>query len=271
LELDSCVFLTLGGTSLSEQRKKWRTDRFPIKHRVTDSYVGRHLDSTASDADAKKMVGTIMAEKVKVKGILEKGIEDYVGLMAEVTGATYQCKYGGNNEGINCYTRKDLVVSWNQNGDELNTKRMAFIWYFASLEIYQTANLGSHEEWLEEQILREMQAEYYPLPGPGERKSCVRTLYSLIFNNHRYNVFRNLSGDHDNMVQISHPKDADLGMPRNYRREKEQFFVRTRDCRQGTDKTAEWAVVSLHRERARGRGNEDTNEMTFTRLFSVSF
>jgi hypothetical protein len=238
---------------------------------VTDTYVGRHLDSTASDADARKMVRTVTAEKLKVKGMLEKGIEDYVGLMAKITGVTYHCKYGSNKEGINCYSRKDLVLSWNQNGDELNTKRMAFIWYFANLEIYQTANLGSHEEWLEEKILGEMKAEYYPPPGPGERKSCVRTLYSLIFNNHRYNVFRNLSGNHDNMVQISHPKDADLGMPRNYRREKEQFFVRTRDCREGMDKTAEWTAVSLHLELEWGKDNKDSNGLTLSGLFLFLF
>ena len=167
--------------------------------------------------------------------------------MAKITGATYPCKYG-SNEAINCYSRKDLAVSWNQDGDEVNTKRMAFIWYFAGQEIYETANLGSHGQWMDKKVLEKMNVEYYPPPGPGERKSCIQSLYSQIFNNHRYNLFRNLAGNHDNMVQISHPKEIEMGVPRNYRREKEEFYVRTRDCRKGMDKTAEWKVVSIHGE-----------------------
>jgi hypothetical protein len=183
------------------------------------------------------MVGQVAAEKAKVSELLEVGIEDYVGLVAEITGATYPCKYGGGGgKPIKCYSRKNLVESWSHDGDELNTKRMAFIWYFAGQEIYDTANLGSHEQWMEKEVMEKLNVEYYPPPGPGERKSCIRSLYSNMFNNHRYNLFRNFGGKHDTQIQISHPKEVDLGLPRTYRREKTVFYVRT---------AGEWKVVSI--------------------------
>ena len=141
----------------------------------------------------------------------------------------------GGGQPIDCYSRKNLVDSWSHNGDELNTKRMAFIWYFAGQEIYDTANLGSHEQWMEKVVMEKLNVEYYPLPGPGERKSCIRSLYSNMFNNHRYNLFRNLGGNHDTQIQISHP-NVDLGLSRTYRREKTVFYVHTLGV---------WKVVSI--------------------------
>jgi hypothetical protein len=212
---------------------------------LTPAYVGRHLGATATDTDEYQMVGTIAAEKAKVFQLLEVGIEDYVGWVAKITGATYPCKYGGS-EPIDCYGRKNLVDSWKLDGGELNTKRMAFIWYFAGKEIYETANLGSHEEWLEKHVMEKLKVEYNPPPGPREQKSCIRALYSHMFNNHRYNLFRNNGGNHETQVQITHPKDIDLGLPRTYRREKTVFFVHTRDCQEGTNGSSEWKVVSIH-------------------------
>ena len=225
-------------TTLSTiQKIQWRSDRFPVKQPITPDYVGRHLAPTSSNADAVEMVGKVAAEKASVTGLLEVGIDDFLGMVAEITGATYPCKYG-KGEPINCYSRKNLVDSWSHNGDELNTKRMAFIWYFAGQEIYDTANFGSHEQWMEKVVMEKLNVEYYPLPGPGERKSCIRSLYSNMFNNHRYNLFRNFGGKHDTQIQISHPKEVDLGLPRTYRREKTVFYVRT---------AGEWKVVSISR------------------------
>ena len=39
-------------------------------------------------------------DKRQVKGLLEDGIEDFLGMVAEITGATYPCKYGGGNPSI---------------------------------------------------------------------------------------------------------------------------------------------------------------------------
>jgi hypothetical protein len=205
-----------------------------VKQAITPDYVGRHLAPTSTNAEVVDMVGQVAAEKANVNGLLEDGIEDFLGMVAEITGATYPCKYGGG-EPIDCYSRKNLVDSWSHNGDELNTKRMAFIWYFAGQEIYDTANLGSHEQWMEKVVMEKLNVEYYPLPGPGERKSCIRSLYSNTFNNHRYNLFRNLGGSHKTQIQISHPTKVDLGLSRTYRREKTVFYVRTH---------GEWKVVS---------------------------
>jgi hypothetical protein len=89
---------------------------------------------------------------------------------------------------------------------------------------------------MEKEVMEKLNVEYYPPPGPGERKSCIRSLYSNMFNNHRYNLFRNFGGKHDTQIQISHPKEVDLGLPRTYRREKTVFYVRT---------AGEWKVVSI--------------------------
>ncbi len=82
------------------QKIQWRLDRFPVKQLLTPAYMGRHLAPTSSDAEAYEMVGQVAAEKAKVAGLLEVGIEDYVGLVAEITGATYPCKYGGASPSI---------------------------------------------------------------------------------------------------------------------------------------------------------------------------
>jgi hypothetical protein len=185
---------------------------------LTSAYVGRHLAPTATDVEAYEMVGRVAADKAKVAGLLEVRIEDYVGLLSKITGATYHSKYGGR-EPINCYSRKNLVGSWSRNGDKVNTKRMAFIWYFAAQEVYDTANLGSHERWLEKEVMEKLNVEYDPPAGPADRKSCIRSVYSKMFNNHRYNLLRNSNGNHDTQIQISHPI-VDLGLPRTYRREK---------------------------------------------------
>jgi hypothetical protein len=179
------------------------------------------------------MLAQVSMEKAQVGGLIEAGIEDYLGNLAGITGATYPPRFSGKE--VKCYSRKNLVESWSKNGDEQNTKRMAFIWYFAGQEIYHSACLGSHEKWLEKDIMAQLNVEYSPLPVEGDRKSCIRALYSSRFNTHRYNMFRNSGASHDTQIQITHPTDADLGLGRGYRREKTMFFVRRK---------GEWKMVS---------------------------
>ncbi len=66
-----------------------------MKQPITPDYVGRHLAPTSSDAEAYEMVGRVAAEKANLTGLLEVGIEDFLGMVAEITGATYPCKYDG--------------------------------------------------------------------------------------------------------------------------------------------------------------------------------
>ncbi len=77
------------------QKIQWRSDRFPVKQPITPDYVGRHLAPTSTNAEVVDMVGQVAAEKANVNGLLEDGIEDFLGMVAEITGATYPCKYGG--------------------------------------------------------------------------------------------------------------------------------------------------------------------------------
>jgi hypothetical protein len=204
-----------------------------VKHPpLTPAYVGRHLAPNATEKEARQMVALVSMERTQVAGLIEVGIEDYLGMLAGITGATYPAKYEGE---VKCYSRKNLVESWTHNGDEQNTKRMAFIWYFAGQDIYNSACLGSHEKWLEKQVMAQLNVEYYPPPLAGERKSCIRSLYSSRFNNHRYNLFRNFGASHDTLIQISHPAEVELGLGRTYRREKTMFFVR---------RSGEWKMVS---------------------------
>ena len=107
---------------------------------------------------------------------------------------------------LDCYNKKNLTYCWSHNGDEQNTKRMAFIWYYAGQEIYETAGFGSHEEWLEKQVLEKLNVEYYPPAGKDGGKSCIRLLYSKTFNTYRYNLMRNPGGNHQNLVGVTHPK-----------------------------------------------------------------
>jgi hypothetical protein len=195
--------------------------------------VGRHLAPHAGDEEVKQMLATVSMERAQVGGLIEEGIEDYLGTLAGITGATYPAKFSGGE--VKCYSRKNLVESWSKNGDEQNTKRMAFIWYFAGHDIYHSACLGSHEKWLEKEIMAQLNVEYNPQPGAGDRKSCIRALYSSRFNNHRYNLFRNFGASHDTLIQITHPADIDLGLGRTYRRDKTMFFVR---------RMGEWKMVS---------------------------
>jgi hypothetical protein len=214
-----------------------------MKQRLTEEYVGRHLAGTSSDAEAREMVGLVASEKAKVGTLLNAGIEDYLGQVASITGATYPCKYG---EGVpvKCYNRKDIVKSWSHNGDEMNAMRMAFIWYYAGQEIYHMASLGSHGQWLEKQVMEKLNVEYYPpLKNKGEGNGCIQALYSHKFNDHRFNCFRNIGGSHENQVQITHPGSDGPGLPRVLKRAKTVFFVRRMD---------KWEVVCISWTRWRG-------------------
>ncbi len=46
------------------------------------------------------MVGQVAAAKANVNGLLAVGLDDFLGMVAEITGATYPCKYGGGNPSI---------------------------------------------------------------------------------------------------------------------------------------------------------------------------
>jgi hypothetical protein len=213
-----------------------------MKQKLTEEYVGRHLASTSSDADIREMLGLVASEKAKVGTLLNAGVDDYLGLVAGITGATYPCKNGGG-ELVKCYNRKDIVHSWSHNGDKLNAMRMAFIWYYAVQEIFQMASLGSHGHWLEKQVMETLNVEYYPPVAKGGGVGCIRALYSYKFNNHRFNCFRYLGGSHDNQIQITHPPNVNLGLPRVYKRPKAVFFVR---------QLGKWEVVSISWRHWRG-------------------
>jgi hypothetical protein len=80
------------------QKIQWRSDRFPVKQAITPDYVGRHLAPTSTNAEVVDMVGQVAAEKANVNGLLEDGIEDFLGMVAEITGAL--ASMGGGNPSI---------------------------------------------------------------------------------------------------------------------------------------------------------------------------
>ena len=76
------------------------------------------------------MVGQVAAEKANVNGLLEDGIEDFLGMVAEITGATYPCKYGGGTHQL--LQQKEscrlLESQWGRTEHQEDGLHLVFCW-----------------------------------------------------------------------------------------------------------------------------------------------
>ena len=211
-------------TSTAETgRVQWRWDRFNAKKLTTVEWAAHNC--IGKDVNHQAMQKQVLQDEKRAGSIITAAIHKLLHEAAVITGMTYCCKITQHT--YPCISVKDIRLSWMQNGDQANLKRLAWMWYFYGTEIYKIGRSSlTHNEWVEQKVLSKLKVSYMHLANLAmEERTCVQQLYSKKFNAFRSNVIcRGSVVQHNSQVNKEQPKIKGL-FKKHFKRGKSIFFV----------------------------------------------
>jgi hypothetical protein len=156
----------------------------------------RHLRIGAKEELVDMMKTRLVEERKKVKGMVVEEIESLMRLGAEVTGMTYECKSTGTRR--MCVTPKDIRSSFIQEGDDMNVKRIHWIFHelpYGTHEDVLTQRM-SHMNWVVQRVVNEMNVQWEP-KKEGEtvaHKNCIEHTYTRFLNEKKSTIIGKVKG-----------------------------------------------------------------------------
>ena len=205
---------------------QWRWDRFNARTLTSAAWASRNCvgkDCTELSSHLA-MQQRVIQEQKSADLIITSEIHQLMRDAASITGMTYWCKLTQHT--LACINRKDIRLSWVQDGSDANLQRFAWMFYYYASEIHKFGRSLTHGEWVEFKVMASLNATYVHLRDlPIGQRTCVQQLYSKKMNDLRSNIMRRSpTFKHTSMIRKEQPKIPGI-FNKNFKRGKSTFFV----------------------------------------------
>jgi hypothetical protein len=183
---------------------QWRWDWFNAKHATTAEWASQNcVGVDRENPGTHSMMQRQVLQEEKTAGQIIAGeLHQFIYVAAKITGMTYCCKL--TQQTLACINHKDIRLSWIQNGDNANMKRLAWMCYYYGTDIHKIGrSCLTHGEWVERKVMQVLNVEYVHLTNlPPGQQTCLQQLYSRKFNDVRTNIMsRGSTHQHQSLIK----------------------------------------------------------------------
>ena len=214
--------------------QQWPTNWFPVQsNKIDTKWAKDHCHDKTNQEQLNGLTIQIKRDYFICQQIIKTELSKMYVEAAQVVKLTVKDPFAESGRIVAC--ERDITHAFYQDSSFSNLRKMAFILYFYHTEIYQRVFHKTHQQFVEEMILKTLNVKYNNAVLPQRERTCIQQLYSTINNKKVQNMMRsNEMRIRYQKIQLKMPQALKNNATKYYKRPKNVFYVITVDKNHGS-------------------------------------